>query len=82
MVSVSLKDVLATGAFGPDAGSGAMTGWGVGSPAWPAGSRPRCAPAPSGLGRAASNRSPDDFQSIRRFRKSSNAVLSLQCSAV
>ena len=81
MVSVSLKAVFATGAFGPRVGSGAVTRWGVGSPAWLAGSRPRRAPAPNGLGRAASYRSPDDFQSMRRLRKSSNDVLSLQCSA-
>ena len=81
MVSVSLKDVLATGAFGPVGRFGPLTRWGVDCSAWLAGSRPRRSPTASGLARGASKRSPDHFQSIRRIRKSSNAVLSLQCSA-
>jgi hypothetical protein len=62
-------------------GSGRMACWGVGSTVWLAGSRPRRVSAPNGLGRAANACSPDDFQSMRPPRKSSNAVLSPQCSA-
>jgi hypothetical protein len=81
MVSVSPRTFSRRAHSVPHVGSGGKTGWGLGSTAWLSGSRPRRAPAPNGLGRAASNCRPDDFQSMRRLRKSSNAVLPLQCSA-